>query len=147
MRIIFIFIIIYLLVVFGNETYTTFTKYKLRGIYKKEKNRLVQYMIDAEYKNIYHTILQEAAIGKTNLTFTILCFDEHNPNNIFKTILSDELFRIAQIYKMKMEPYKISSKFINSKIIDKLKITFPQSNIVSNTIFSHIECAYYTLDW
>jgi len=104
-------------------------------------------MIDTEYKNIYHTILQEAAIGKTNLTFTILCFDEHNSNNIYKTILSDELFRIAQIYKIKMEPYKISSKFINSKIIEKLKITFPQSNIVSNTIFSKIACSYYTLDW
>jgi hypothetical protein len=146
MRIIFIFIIIYLLHIYAAIN-TTYTKYKLRGIYKKEKNRLVQYMIDAEYKNIYHTILQEAGIGKTNLTFTILCFDEHNPNNIVKTILSDELFRIAQIYKMKIEPYKISSKFINTKIIEKLKITFPQSNIVSNTIFPHIPCSYYTLDW
>jgi hypothetical protein len=151
MRIIFIFIIIYLLHVYAiNEKYT---KYALRNLAIKGRNKLIKYMIDTEYENIYNTVLQEAILDKKNLTFTILCFDEHNPNNeIFKTILTDQIIRKSHIYKISNDPgnyYKISNDFITSKIIDKLKITFPESNIILNKEQPQINiiCSYYTLEW
>jgi hypothetical protein len=184
MKITFILIIIYLLNVYANETYT---KYKLRNLAIKGRNKLINYMIDTEYENIYNTVLQEATLDKTNLTFTILCVDHYQyiqNNNIYKSILAHpgvieksrykmfksesnnyineignhELFSLAQIYKIKIEtdPYKISNDFITSKIIDKLKIKFPESNIIlnkeqppTNSAFNNIpfKCTYYTLDW
>ena len=173
MKITFILIIIYLIHIHGfsneknniileknNFSNETYTKYKLRNLAIKGRNKLIKYMIDTEYENIHNTVLQEATLDKTNLTFTILCFDEHNPNNnIYKTILTDELIRKSKIYKITNDPdnyYKISNDFITSKIIDKLKITFPQSNIIlnkerpqSNNVLNirHFQCLYYTLEW
>ena len=193
MKITFILIIIYLLNVCAiNEKYSfineKYTKYALRNLAIKGRNKLIKYMIDTEYENIYNTVLQEATLDKTNLTFTILCFDEHNPNNqIFKSILTDhgggeigkgrskmyndgsndyiseiggsELIRKSHIYKITNDPgnyYKISNDFITSKIIDKLKITFPESNIILNKEqpqinpnfnTNPIQCSYYTLEW
>jgi hypothetical protein len=191
MKITFILIIIYLLSVYAiNEKYSftneKYTKYKLRNLAIKGRNKLIKYLIDTEYENIYNTVLQEATLDKKNLTFTILCVDHNNLNNeIFKSIFgnpgvieksrykmfksesndyineigNDELFSLAQIYKITNDPgnyYKISNDFITSKIIDKLKITFPESNIFFNKEqpqinpnfnTNPIQCTYYTLDW
>jgi len=132
----------YLLHVFSDK-HMVYTNYQLRGMFDKEKNKITQYLIDKEYDNIYNGVLQQAIVGKTELRFTILCFNEHEKHNLdIKTSLDDDNLRKIQLYK-------ISNQIISTKIIDKLKNTFVDIEIITeiNNTDNPEKCIYYTLVW
>ena len=138
-----ILILAYLLTVLGDKR-QVYTTYQLRGMFEKEKNKAFQYITEIEYEHIYNGVLQQAMIGKTDLQFTILCVNEHDKHNLdINSILDDELLNIMKIYQ-------ITSELLSPKVLDKLKINFPDSKIITetdNSMNNHYKCVYYTLSW
>jgi hypothetical protein len=121
-------------------------KKQLRGIIEKERNIQIQKIINIEYEKIYNKILQEAKICNHKLQFKILCFNIEeidNKQNVFKFMYlsnntDNEIFNIIKIYNIPINS-------IISKIIDKLKITFPDSSITSKP--SNDKCLDYYFNY
>lgn len=134
-----------------------FTKPMLRGMKDELDLRLIQsYSIslpEREYRNIYNNVLAKATAGETELHFRILC----NPNlcskeqyvdNILSSILfedgssrsSDEI--IPKHIYVELE----SNKKLTEKVLNKLKESFPDSNIITSQL-RHSKCQKYTLSW
>lgn len=127
-------------------------KHHLRGLIEKERNREIQKIINTEYQQIYNKVLQEKTMSVSKIQFTILCFDlEHNKNdpNIFNSVYNNHVdnhvdynttLKIIQLYKIPIDTTA-------STIIDKLKISFPDSNIIQKTNSNNDEnkCIEYTL--
>ena len=119
-------------------------KYQLRGMIEKERNREIQKIINFEYDYIYNKILQEAKIGNSKIIFTILCFHREGINdNIFNSIRDNNVDSILKIINL----YKINSDSIVSKVIEKLRLSFPDSKIIWETKYNENDCINYTLFW
>ena len=155
----FVLLLTYLLGVFGDKP-LVYTKYQLRGMFEKEKYKLRQYFIDNEYENIYNGALHQAKIGNTELQFTILC--DVNNQEKHKLHIKSVLFNngineydsrvLGDILRDMTETEIITEKvLISSKIIDKLQMSFPDSNIIWETDndiqFNPMNCIFYTLSW
>ena len=154
----FVLLLTYLLSVFGDNN-AVYTKYQLRGMFEKEKNKLIQYFIVKEYENIYNGVLDQAKIGKTELQFTILC-DVNNQEKHklhIKSVLFNNGIRehdgilddlIRRIPETEINTAKV---LVSSKIIDKLQMSFPDSNIIWETdndiMFNPMNCIFYTMSW
>ena len=155
----FVLFLTYLLSVFGDNN-AVYTKYQLRGMFEKEKYKLRQYFIDNEYENIYNGALHQAKIGNTELQFTILC-DVNNTEKhklqiksvLFNNGISEHDNRVlGDILRDMTETEIITEKvLISTKIIDKLQMSFPDSNIIWETdndiMFNPMNCIFYTMSW
>jgi hypothetical protein len=152
----FVLFLTYLLSVFGDNN-AVYTKYQLRGMFEKEKNKICQQFIDKEYENIYNGVLHQAKIGNTELQFTILCH-VNNPEKHklhIKSVLnsiSDHDGILNDLISRIPETELITEKvLISSKIIDKLQMSFPDSNIIWETdndiMFNPMNCIFYTMSW
>jgi hypothetical protein len=153
----FVLLLTYLLSVFGDNN-AVYTKYQLRGMFEKEKNKLIQYFIVKEYENIYNGVLHQAKIGNTELQFTILCDVNQEKHKLhIKSVLFNNGIRehdgilddlIRRIPETEINTEKV---LISSKIIDKLQISFPDSNIIWETdndiMFNPMKCIFYTMSW
>lgn len=140
----FVWFLTYLFVILATDKNIIY-KYNLRALIEKERNREIQKIISTEYKQIYNKILQEKTIGVSKIQFTILCFDlEHHKNNpnIFNSVHDNNLetLKIIQLYKIPIDTTETT-------IIDKLKISFPDSNIIQkiNSNNDENKCIEYTL--
>ena len=155
----FVLLLTYLLSVFGDNN-AVYTKYQLRGMFEKEKHKLRQYFIDKEYENIYNGVLHQAKVGNTELQFTILC--DVNNQEKHKLHIKSFLFNngineydsrvLGDILKDMTETEIITEKvLISSKIIDKLQMSFPDSNIIWETDndiqINPMNCIFYTMSW
>jgi|688.fasta_scaffold805007_1 hypothetical protein len=153
----FVLLLTYLLSVFGDNN-AVYTKYQLRGMFEKEKNKLIQYFIVKEYENIYNGVLHQAKIGNTELQFTILCDVNQEKHKLhIKSVLFNNGIRehdgilddlIRRIPETEINTEKV---LISSKIIDKLQMSFPDSNIIWETdndiMFNPMKCIFYTMSW
>lgn len=142
----FVWLLTYLFAILATDKNIIY-KHHLRGLIEKERNREIQKIINTEYQQIYNKILQEKTIGVSKIQFTILCFDldlKHHKNdpNIFNSVRNNhvETLKIIQLYKIPIDTTA-------STIIDKLKISFPDSNIIRKTNSNNDEnkCIEYTL--
>ena len=154
----FVLLLTYLICVFGDKN-AVYTKTQLRGMFEKEKHKLRQQFIDKEYENIYNGVLHQAKIGNTELQFTILC-DVNNPEKhklhiksvLFNGINEYDGIVLGGILRDMSETEIITEKvLISYKIIDKLQISFPDSNIIWETDndiqFNPMKCTFYTMTW
>ena len=153
----FVLLLTYLLSVFGDNN-AVYTKYQLRGMFEKEKHKLRQYFIDKEYENIYNGVLHQAKIGNTELQFTILCDVNQEKHKLhIKSVLFNNGIRehdgilndiIGGIPITEIITEKV---LISSKIIDKLQMSFPDSNIIWETDndiqINPMNCIFYTMSW
>jgi hypothetical protein len=153
----FVLLLTYLLSVFGDNN-AVYTKYQLRGMFEKEKNKLIQYFIVKEYENIYNGVLHQAKIGNTELQFTILCDVNQEKHKLhIKSVLFNNGIRehdgilddlIRRIPETEINTAKV---LVSSKIIDKLQMSFPDSNIIWETdndiMFNPMNCIFYTMSW
>lgn len=117
--------------------------WQLRGMFDKEKDKLTHTYINMEYENIYSNIIQNAILGKTEIKFTILCWNEHDRHPIIKSVISDDIIR-------KIDIYQLSKENISIAILHKIKITFPDANITMETdssINNYNKCIYYNIQW
>jgi len=159
-----------------NEIYN---KFKLRGMYKERERQIyiakerememkreaqkksIQNIIFVEHKNIFDNVLKKASNGKNCLYFRILCgpnsvssydgqkrehkmlydFDNHN---ILNTRISVDFFdKFNDLY---------SKDNVILSILEKLNISFPDSNITSwKNLEPHekedIKCNIYKISW
>jgi len=153
----FVLLLTYLLSVLGDNN-AVYTKYQLRGMFEKEKNKLIQYFIVKEYENIYNGVLHQAKIGNTELQFTILCDVNQEKHKLhIKSVLFNNGIRehdgilndiIGGIPETEINTEKV---LISSKIIDKLQMSFPDSNIIWETdndiMLNPMKCIFYTMSW
>ena len=147
----FVWFLTYLFVILATDKNIIY-KYHLRGLIEKERNREIQKIISTEYKQIYNKILQEKTIGVSKIQFTILCFDvedDKNDPNIFNSVRNNHVdYHVAYNTTLKIiQLYKIPIDTTASTIIDKLKISFPDSDIIQKTNSNNDEnkCIEYTL--
>ena len=108
-------------------------KHQLRGLIEKERNREIEQIVNREYEKIHTQVLQEAIIGNFHLKFKILCFDLEGSN------MNSHSLNIIKMYKIPLDP-------LVSKIIDKLKESFPDSNFIQETN-DGTKCHEYRLSW
>ena len=107
-------------------------------MFEKEKNKAFQYITEIQYEHIYNGVLQQAMIGKTDLQFTILCrFDINIKNLGINTILNQDGRDISELFNI-IQIYEITSELLGPKVLDKLKLNFPDSKIISETDFTKI---------
>lgn len=158
----FVLLLTYLLSVFGDNN-AVYTKYQLRGMFEKEKNKLIQYFIVKEYENIYNGVLHQAKIGNTELQFTILCDVDnqekhklHIKSVLFNNGINIDEFSGAKILNdiiggIPITEINTAKVLISSKVIDKLQLSFPDSNIIWETdndiMFNPMKCIFYTMSW
>jgi hypothetical protein len=107
-------------------------KHQLRGRIEKERNREIEQIVSREYEKIHNQILQEANIENSQLKFKILCF------NVTEN-MNDPTLATIKMYKIPLDP-------LVSKIIDKLKESFPDSNFIQETNDGN-KCQKYRLSW
>ena len=120
---------------------------QLRGFLMMEKNQIAQHIIDYEHAVIYKAIAQRATIGKTKASFTIMCETNENPPRSTISEVNNKIMVLQQ-------HYNISLDYLRSRILDKLKQSFPMSTLYwenqndgnPNTTELH-NCLYYTLIW
>lgn len=124
-------------------------KYQLRGMIEKERNYEIQKIINTEYEKIYHMVLEQIKSEKNHIQFKLLCFDLKECNsNIFNTLCDhrvegDKISKIIQMYKIPIDS-------MIPKIIDKLKTSFPNTNIIWEINKNNDEngnCINYILFW
>ena len=108
-------------------------KHQLRGLIEKERNREIEQIISDEYNKIHSLVLEQAMIGNFHLQFNILCFD------VQENVSESTTLRIIKMYKIPLDP-------LVSKIIDKLKASFPDSNFIQETNNGN-KCHDYRLSW
>jgi len=128
----------------------------LRGLFEKEKNRIIEDQIEQSFKTIYQTVLHLAAIGETQLYFTILCCD-----TLFE--IDSQYFNNKKVLNCNLggnlgsPPYHMMVKgWQDDKIqviVDKIKRAFPDSHFIK-LVDEDIEykrrakqCDYYIISW
>jgi len=125
-------------------------KTELRALFEKEKNRVLFNLVESEFEYIYKNIISSAKQGKTKIHFVILSLQTiYQFKN--QAILQNEngMLQIIQ------EIYKPPISELVDKIVDKLKYTFPDSNITYwkkpkqeyNDPNYYNYYNYYTLSW
>jgi hypothetical protein len=113
-------------------------KNQLRGLYQKENNKAIEQIIDEQFTRIFDNVILNSKINIHELHFMIFCNDEYI-KNILPGVISYTQWN--NIYNF---PLDISV----SKILQKLKNTFPDSNIIFHKTQSDKKnCDYYTLSW
>ncbi len=141
---IFIFILTYLLTVFGQQN-----KF-LRGLFEDEKKRVIQHLIDKEYEYIKLNVYRQAILGKTDLQFTILCEPYHEKYNMYDNHLIFENIRHENYVDRAIQIYKITNEQISPKVVNMLQKEFPDTQIITekdNTIYNPNKCVHYTISW
>lgn len=136
----FVWFLTYLFAILATDKNIIY-KYHLRGLIEKERNREIQKIINTEYQQIYNKVLQEKTIGVSKIQFTILCFDPHIFNSVHNNNVDyNTTLKIIQMYKIPIDT-------TITTIIDKLKISFSDSNIIRKTNSNEHDnkCVKYTL--
>jgi len=116
-----------------------FYKHELHEIFIKEKKIFIDMLINLKYQNIFTNIIKNVIEGKNELDFTILCYYK----NDIPTILNNE-----NIFN-KINTYNISTNLFAQNIINKLTLTFPDSEIITwiipNNINNIFKCILYKI--
>ena len=134
LTLLFIVYLLHVLVLsFDSSDKNLIYKHQLRGLIGKERNREIDQIVSGEYNKIHSQVLQEAMIGNFQLQFKILCFDLEGSN------MNSHSFNIIKMYKIPLD-------LLVSKIIDKLKASFPDSNFIQETNDGN-KCHEYRLSW
>ena len=115
-------------------------KKNLRDLYEKETIKIIQEIIDNKYKIIYENIINTAKYGLNESKFTIFCEKE----------IGSQLPEHIQKHMFNILP----KENFTTKILDKIKETFPDSTInkvekkYDPNIDGHYgKCNEYTLSW
>ena len=137
-------------------------KKNLRDLYEKEIYRIIQQIIDNEYKFIYGFVIHYATIGFNDLNFTIFdsCRNDYSSIHLEKfksknNILGGTVIGSQLPDNILKKIFNILSKDdFESKVLDKLNHVFPDGNItyiqyVNPEVDNHrfIKCHYYRFSW
>jgi len=110
--------------------------YELRGMYKKEKIRVLESNIQMDFRRIALDIMSQAKKGETESQFTLKCEYQRNGMGLCVKTRNQLLFVSSE--KM----VKNNLTLYTNKIVERLKTTFPDS-----TITKLAQCCEYHIDW
>jgi hypothetical protein len=124
---------------FGAKLY----KNQLRGLHKEELERVTQEYYIKTFDSIFDKIIESAKIGETEYHFTIMCKELTNTNceihNGHQDWIQNHPKNIISITKS-----YITFEQHTTKLIDALKVSFPDSNITK--IYKNC-CDYHIIKW
>lgn len=127
-------------ILFFNKNIILYKK-DLRNIFEIEKQKKYNNILQEEFTYIYDNIIQNAKIGKTQLSFMIFCKPHKTIENkiLNSNILSEELQNM----------YNFSVKSLEFDFLVKLHAIFPDSNLTyhKKDEKKYYNCDYFTLSW
>jgi hypothetical protein len=135
MKLLIIILLVKCIYLFGDNFGYKFTKSQLRGMHKKELERIMQGWFTDTFNNIFDNILAYAKQGKNEYDFTIKCYDVNYHN--CKT--NDQYILIPPI-----NPSYINTNKYTTNLINSLRNTFPDSNFTTD---SKQCCEHYIIKW
>ena len=129
--------------IFGDKFGARMTKNQLRGMHKKETERLIKESFIKTFDNLYDKIIESATLGENEYHFTIMCKELTNNNceihNGQQAWAQDYPYNIVVASK----PYITIDQY-TTNVINGLKQTFLDSNFTK--IYKNC-CDYYTIKW
>jgi hypothetical protein len=106
------------------------TPNQLRGM-------IVEDIVDKHYTSIYNTVIDGAVKGKTVAYFTIMCFQSEG-------ICDYDGFQVWTQRRYKYSKPNINQELVKTRLIEKLKSSFPGSNITKG--YKNC-CDQYRINW
>ncbi len=106
------------------------TPNQLRGM-------IVEDIVDKHYTSIYDTVIDGAVKGKTVAYFTIMCFQSEG-------ICDYDGFQVWTQRRYKYSKPNINQELVKTRLIEKLKSSFPGSNITKG--YKNC-CDQYRINW
>lgn len=137
---------------FDQDRNVIFTTQQLRGMY-------VEGIVDEIFTNIYNSVVGSSIKGKKYGYFTIMCIKSPDPNGPRKNYYGDDNSYSCDNYdgyqrwwirKIKITggevipKNNIHSEQIKTRVIEKLQIVFPDSNITKS--YKNC-CDQYRINW
>lgn len=106
------------------------TPNQLRGM-------IVEDIVEKHYTSIYDTVIDGAVKGKTVAYFTIMCFQSEG-------ICNYDGFQVWTQRRYKYSKPNINQELVKTRLIEKLKSSFPGSNITKG--YKNC-CDQYRINW
>jgi hypothetical protein len=106
------------------------TPNQLRGM-------IVEDIVDKYYTSIYDTVIDGAVKGKTVAYFTIMCYQSQG-------ICNYDGFQVWTQRRYKDSKPNINQELVKTRLIEKLKSSFPGSNITKG--YKNC-CDQYRINW
>ena len=106
------------------------TPNQLRGM-------IVEDIVDKHYTSIYDTVIDSAVKGKNVAYFTIMCFQSEG-------ICNYDGFQVWTQRRYKYSKPNINQELVKTRLIEKLKSSFPGSNITKG--YKNC-CDQYRINW
>ena len=131
------------LFVFSENFGSRISKNQLRGLHKKELERLTQEYFIKTFDNIFDNIINSAKIGKNEYNFNIMCIELLNTNCEIHDGQQDWIQNHPKNIITITKSY-ITVKQYTTKLIDALNVSFPDSNITK--IYKNC-CDYHSIKW
>ena len=124
-------------------------KNQLRGLYQKENNKAIEQIIDEQFTRIFDKVILNSKMNIHELHFMIFC---NGDSSLFSGVSTKENIKNVLpgviTYTQWNNIYNFPLDISVSKILQKLKNTFPDSNITFHKNQSDKKnCDYYTLSW
>ncbi len=116
------------------------TKTQLRGMYKKELERIMQLWFTESFNNVFNNIIESAKQGKKDFQFKVVCSEGNNRD----CKREDGYYDTLQLPQISPSNVNINIKNYVTKLIDKLHETFPDSNF---TTIHNKCCDYHKIEW
>ena len=152
-------ILIFILLLNYYECFNNNNKIKLRGQYNLQKEEIINILTDRLYKKRYENILFHSAAGNNYYETTLLCnqykketINDYDINNIssneikelFVNFHGDEFNSSLRDVLILLRIYDIPKESIIKKVIDKLKLSFPDIKINE---YNDDSCKYFSMVW
>jgi hypothetical protein len=108
----------------------------LRGLFEKEKNKLIHESVEKAYNGIYSNVIYLAKQGETEMKFSLFCISHE-----------DDLERIVHVERTSPSNlYSIKWSELVPKVVDKIKHTFPEITLTSYRLRQD-NCEYFSVKW
>ena len=140
MKIFIIVLLINFVCLFGDKLGYKMTKTQLRGMYKKELERIMQSWFTDSFNNVFNNIVESAKQGKNEFQFNVVCIGRsynicNKENGYYTTIMLPHI-----------TPSNVNINITKyaTNLIDKLRETFPDSNFTS--VYNNC-CEHHKIEW
>jgi hypothetical protein len=140
MKLFIIVLLVNLVCLFGDKLGYKMTKTQLRGMYKKELERIMQGWFTDSFNNVFDDIIATAKQGKHEYRFNVVCSEctNHNCNRV------DGMYLTLRIPQITPSNVNINTTNYVTNLMDKLHETFPDSNF---TMVQNNYCEHHKIEW
>jgi hypothetical protein len=138
MKLLIIILLINCVYLFGDSFSHRLTKTQLRGMYKKELERIMNLWFIDSFDKIYNNVIETAKQGKNEIKFTLTNIGPGDVNYIKLRDLQI-IIRIPEV-----NPSDINITKYTTNLIDALHTTFTDSDF---TTIHKNGCEHHIIEW